>query len=200
MTLKLAAALGGLSILAACGGSSTSTGIPSFASAMAVTDEGQAALDRIIPMDLTAASDIPTTGTANFAGTIVINDSDSGAVDASVVGGFAMSVDFANADNVTGTAGNFFDLANTRASGTLELSDVAFASGAAGGGFEGNLTGRLRDVGETGTDTDFDYDLQIATIYYGADVEALVALMGGEATPVGSSTSQSLTGAASLER
>lgn len=186
-------------MLAACGGSGTG-GAPSFPSAVAASNASIAAADRIADLGLTAPADIPRSGTATYDGVLVVRDLDGGDVNPSVAGGLRVTVDFANAANVTGTAANLRDVDNTLVDGSLTLSNVVFDSTAIGGGFDARLTGRLRNVGAAGAARDYDYQLQLAQIFYGDDAQAMLGLVEGGATAVGRTFPEELNGATTLER
>ena len=215
MKFTIFCSLSAVTLLAACsggGGGSTGGGtggggggggdptIPSFANAAAVIADGEESLDAITPLGLSAPSTFPGSGTAKFDGTIVINDATTGASNASVLGGMTVTVDFGNENNVTGKAGNFFDLADSAVGGTLTLDNVEFSEGTSGGGFIGDLDGRLTNVGRAGSNQTFDYDLDAAALYYGSGVQAIIGLVEGNASVAGSSTTRDITGAATLER
>lgn len=209
MKLTTVFSLSAVVLAAACGGGGGSGGgggggidptIPSFANAAAVIADGETSLEAITPLGLTTPSGFQRSGSATFDGTVVINDATTGASNASVLGGMTVTVDFADEDNVTGKAGNFFDLANSRVGGSLTLDNVEFSEGVTGGGFIGDLTGRLTSVGRTGSDQSFDYNLDAAALYYGSGVQAIIGLVDGSATAVGTSTPRDITGAATLER
>lgn len=203
MTLRKAAVKLGLLTglmfgLGACGGSSSvplTTGVPAFSSNEAARQDGLERLEALGELELTPPSEIRTSGSATFDGSIVLNDDSRASVPtASVIGGMAVNVDFANADNVTGTAGNFFDINNKRVPGTLELSNVIFDQGVSGGGFVGDLDGTLRGVAGAG---DYTYDLELGAIYFGDNIVGLLGFVNGTATANGSP--RPVSGAAVLE-
>jgi len=174
-------------------------GIPSYGSAFGVLAAGRQQLERIDPMGLTAPQDFQRVGSAKFDGTIVLNDQ-SPIPAATVQGGFTITVDFADPNNVTGRAGNFFDARSERVTGTLDLDDVEFSEGTIGGGFVGNLNGTLVGVGTSGADGIYTYDVTTANLYYGTGVQGMLALVSGTATSLGSATTREISGGATLER
>lgn len=182
------------------GGGGVNDNVPSFANAAAVIADGETSLDAITPLGLTDPADFQRSGNATFDGTLVVNDSTTGPANASVLGGMRVTVDFANSNNVTGEAGNFFDLADSAVGGSLTLDNVEFSEGTAGGGFVGDLSGVLTNVGRTGSDETYDYDLEVGALYYGSGVQAIIGILDGSATEDGTSATRDVTGAATLER
>ena len=181
------------------GGPQIAPYIPAFDSAAAASDSGLAALNRIDAGGLTDPADFQRSGTARFSGAIVLND-ENPVPAASVFGGLTMEVDFANQNNVTAQAGNFFDLADTRVTGTLTMRGAEFSEGALGGGLVGDLTGTLQNVGPTGVDNDYAYNTSLAALFYGVGVDGMLIIAEGTARQVGLSSDVVIDGAATLER
>lgn len=177
----------------------TTPGIPAYDSSLALLNSGISQLDRVDALGLTIPNEIPRSGSAVFEGTIVLQD-ESLTQSASVHGGLQMTVDFADAEKVTGRAGNFFDGSSDPVDGTLTLSEVEFSESTSGGGFVGTLNGRLTNVGGSGLNGTYDYDLTYASTYYGADVEGILALAGGTATQLSDQSVHDITGGSTMER
>lgn len=217
MKIQCVAVAGMISLLGACGGSSTvdhdilplaevpvpvvkSSDAPSFATLDAATDQASAALNRAEGLDLTPLSEIPSAGSASYSGVLILNDAaGSATADATVVGGVALEVTFDGAGSVDATASNFRDLADTEVGGSLVLSDGALSIGSESGSLAGTFTGRLTDVGQPGTDADYDYSLSTVGIYSGEDIAVVQLLTNGEALKVGGSSLLTIEGAATLE-
>ncbi len=202
MKIQFVAAFGAVGVLSACGGSSSGTSdIPSFASLSAFEAASDAAFARIEPLDPTPLAAIPTTGTADFAGTIVLrDDSGSAAADATVAGGMALTLDFDSDAGIVGTAGNFIDLADTPVDGTLTLQEARLSTGDTSGSVAGNLRGQLSNVGRTGTDADYDYDVTFIGLYFGDNLDSVVSFGSGTATEVGETEARDLVSTAILEQ
>lgn len=156
----------------------------------------EALTTRVSALGFTTTAQIPDTGSALFNGSIILNDKGSGAL-VSVVGGMTLDVDFANASNVTGKAGNFYNLQNERVGGQLDLSNVLFDSGIGGGGIAGDLDGRLTNVGSNRV---YDYDLEVGLVYFGNAGQAFTGLISGSATEFGGRGSTTIEGAIVLEQ
>jgi len=150
----------------------TTPGIPAYDSSFALLTSGRSQLFRVDALGLTIPNEIPRSGSAVFEGTIVLQ----------------------------GRAGNFFDGSSDPVDGTLTLSEVAFSEGTSGGGFVGTLNGRLTNVGGSGLNGTYDYDLTYASTYYGAGVEGMLALTGGSATQLSDQSVHDITGGSTMER
>lgn len=201
MKIQTIAAVGVISVLGACGGGSSGDGLPSFESVDDAVAAAAAAQDRIDAFDLTPLAEIPTTGSATYEGVIAINDEDAtDAADASVLGGVAITLDFADAANATGTAGNFLDTAGTPVDGTLTFSNFGYAQGTNNGSVTAELDGQLANVGRTGTDADYIYDMQGGGLFQGDNAAAITLLMNGAVSEVGGTVDRQVTGAFNVER
>ena len=195
MKFQFVAAVGVVSLLGACGGSSTGN-----SQIDALTEEAAAALARVEPLGFTPLADIPDTGTASFSGVVAISDEDAtDAADASVLGRMTMTLDLGDDSASTGSATDFYDLASTPVGGTLTLDDFVYSEGTATGSFAANLSGRLTNVGRPGTDADYDYDLNGGILLLGDDLDAVQAVMSGDVSEVGSSEDRQVTSASVLE-
>lgn len=197
--------LGGVAAfaLAGCGGGGGDgtqvSEIPQFASLAEVASVGQSNTTRIGALGTTLQADVPQTGTATYRGTIALNDQGATA-EATLGGGMVLDVDFANAANVTGAAGNFFDRSGRAVSGELTLTNAEYGPISTGAAIIGDLDGRISGI-TVGTETKaYDYDLEAGLLYFDTDGGALLGPVLGEATEVGNTANvRDISGAATLE-
>ena len=193
-----------------CGGSAINGGvagngggdfdIPSYANVIALVDANARAIERAGELGLTASNDVPTSGSATFAGPILIVDQDSGSLDATISGGMEIDVTFANVGSITGAAGNFFDSDGTPVDGTLTLSAPVAADLDNGEGFEAQLKGQVNSVGRGTNTADFVYDIELTQTYVGPDVQILFGAGSGAAAPIGDGEATSVSVSAISER
>ncbi len=211
MPLRNFAALGGLFVLAACGGSGSSTLVaPSFADLDAVRGESLDILAEFATLDAASANDIPASGSATYSGVVTITDENGGSLDASVIGGMALAVDFSNDDSVSAVAENFFDADGTAVEGSLTADNQSLDRSGLIPGMTLNLEGQLSNVGVGDDVADFDYRAEVSGIFLGSNLEGIVFspssgdLLGRPAdttaTEVGSTTFRDLGFVATLEQ
>jgi hypothetical protein len=195
--MKLVPASVLMSLLSACGGGSTGLDVPSFNNAFAVASASGAALERIDDLNPSERAQVQSTGSATYAGTILITQTD---MSPDVIGGMAIAVDFANDANISGGAASFFDATGSAVSGSLALSDAAIARSDSETRLTGDLQGRLNGITVEGETEDVTYDLEIGGSFLGANAQALSGGLTGTATIVDGGEMQDRDGTFVLEQ
>jgi len=161
-----------LPMLAACGGGSSSDGFTKSLSQIesAQTSGIEDALALFDDEGYTDLTDLPTTGSASFAGTISLSDPGFAATSPVLLGEMDAEITFRNND-VSGTAGNFFFVPNQESlSGTLDL-DATLDRGADTNvefGITGTMDGRLSANGES-----LDINMDVSADLVGDDLDVL---------------------------
>jgi len=181
-------------------GSGSTFNVPNFDNVADVISENAEAFDRTTALSLTAPGDVPTSGTARFAGPILIVDQDDGTVDTTISGGMEIAVNFSNTGAIGGEAGNFYDVDGNAVDGTLTLSEAAAVDQASGEGFEARLTGTVSGVGAGDDTADVVYDIDLTETYVGSGVQTLLGSGSGAAAPIGGADASTVSVSAISER
>lgn len=184
MTMKngAIAMCGLLSILAGCGGSGNSS-TTYLSQANAAIDLGQ----RYATADYTDPVTLPTSGSAQYDGFMVVGVEYPGGETNSVVGDMRLTANFAD-DSVGGRATNFIDAANTNYDGSIVLSNGTIDRVDANFDYQINA-----DLGGSFVDEDavvYSIAGELSADFYGNNYE----VVGGEVV----GTSDSIYGLASL--
>lgn len=169
-----------LTILTACGGTSGSnSGVqPIVAIPFAALEDTAAELtdkygEDVLNSNFTSASNLPTSGSANFSGAIGIGAEEvaTGGADAQLLGQINVNVDFSGSDNqIQGTASNFHLMSDGSAlDGELAL-DASIVDTT--GQMDGNISGTLTQHDPV------DFNLGITGGFIGQDAGAI----GGSGT------------------
>lgn len=213
MPLRNLAALGGLFVLAACGGSGSGSQTlvaPEFADLETVRGESLDILAEFATLGRASADDVPTSGSATYSGVVTITDENGGGLNASVIGGMALAVDFGNDDSVSAVAENFFDADGTAVAGSLAADNQSLDRSGSIPGTTLILEGQLSDVGVGDDVADFDYRAEVSGIFLGSNLEGIIispssgTLLGrpsdSTASEVGSTAIRDLELVATLEQ
>lgn len=106
------------STLAACGGSSTSSGSSPSASFSEIADEARDFFEELETTPFTSPTTLPSSGSATYDGVIGANLDNGSAV----AGDLELIANFGS-DSISGSASNFFDDQENSLGGSLAISD-----------------------------------------------------------------------------